>query len=121
LGMSLVLVTGFVGTAMGRCPGVIYIAVSRAGEVVSVNDESVAPADLPARLADLKTSAQAVWYYREQATSDPTDDEWAKMRAVLDAIMATQLPISFSSRADFSDYVDGNGNSQPRPPCEIKH
>jgi hypothetical protein len=102
---------------MAQCPGVIYLAVSKDGSA-SVNGENVNSAHLSVKMKELRSAAREIWYYREHANAEPTEKEWASIRTVLDAMMSTGLPISFSSRADFSDYVDGQGNSHPRPSCE---
>ena len=61
-------------------------------------------------LADLKGTNVVVWYYREGSESDPTDAQFEVLKAIVD----NQLPISLSSKEDFSDYVGADGRSYPR-------
>jgi hypothetical protein len=110
------LVLGCLRPAMAECPNVIYIAVAQSGDV-QVNGNSVVTEGIDAELAKLKPSAQLVVYYRENARTDPTPQEWAKIKAVLDSVMKLRLPISLSSKPDFSDAIDGDGNSHPRATC----
>jgi hypothetical protein len=36
--------------------------------------------------------------------------------AVVELVVKHRLPISMSTKPDFSDYVDGDGTSRPRKP-----
>ena len=66
--------------------------------------------DLQAALARLKDRGGVVWYYRESGESEPH----ANASAVIQAIVAAQLPISLSSEEDFSNVVLPNGTTRPR-------
>jgi len=71
------------------------------------------PATLPeldAALARAKESIGQVWYHRESAGSEAT----ATAKHVIQRITALKLPISLSSKPDFSDWVDAKGVSHPR-------
>jgi hypothetical protein len=50
-------------------------------------------------------------YYRENARSEAGSEAMS----VIDLVVKYGLPISLSSKSDFSDYIDANGQSQPRP------
>ena len=65
-------------------------------------------------LATTATSgpADTVWYYRENPAADPPPNAMA----VLDLVMRSRVPISMSSRPDFSDYIDENGSAHEREP-----
>ncbi len=52
-----------------------------------------------------------VWYHRQNPASEPPPQG----PAVIQMIIKHQLPVSMSSRPDFSDYVDSKGVSRPRP------
>lgn len=116
---------GFIGLVV--LPGLL--AVSLASSMVlgqlSVTTVSVLangtlllngrPANLAAIESEFKTvqsNKGAVWYYRENARSTPS----AEAMAVIELIQKYGLPLSMSSKPDFSDYVDHHGNSQPRKP-----
>ena len=113
--MALTFFSNGASASMMNCPHVIYVSVSAA--TVSVNSEVVAIADIKERLQSLKQSAKYIFYYRENAQSEPTDEEWQRSKQILDAMMSLRLPISLSSKPDFSDSIDGQGNSQPRTAC----
>ncbi len=72
----------------------------------------------PVGLANLKTALERadrandrVLYYREDAAHEPPPET----KEVLDLVIANKLPISLSSKADFSDYADKFGHLHPRP------
>ncbi len=52
-----------------------------------------------------------VWYHPQNPASEPPPQG----PAVIQMIIKHQLPVSMSSRPDFSDYVDSKGVSRPRP------
>ena len=51
-----------------------------------------------------------VWYYRDHPDQDPTEGQMK----VIEAIAENSVPISLSSKPDFSDYIDVHGQSHPR-------
>ena len=59
---------------------------------------------------DLKSNEGAVWYFRDP-DANPDDAGMDVVRLVV----KHGLPISISSQPDFSDYVDSDGVSHPRP------
>jgi hypothetical protein len=65
---------------------------------------------IDAELRRLKTENGEVWYYRENPQAEPHPNAMA----VIQLVMKHQLPISMSTKADFSDYVDQDGRSRPR-------
>ena len=72
------------------------------------------PTSLPAldeELRKLKADNGVVWYHRQDPASEPPPQG----AAVIQMIIKHQLPVSMSSRPDFSDYVDSAGVSRPRP------
>jgi hypothetical protein len=77
-----------------------------------LNDRVTSIAELTAALGTLKKQRGLVWYYRENANAEPT----AQATEVINLIVEYQLPVSMSSKADFADYIDENGQSRPRQP-----
>ena len=65
---------------------------------------------LEAALARVKEANGQVWYYRESAGGQPP----AAAMQVIQRIVALKVPISLSSKPDFSDWVDAKGVSHPR-------
>src|SRR5690242_19254002 len=64
-----------------------------------------------AALEQVKTHQNPqVWYYRETAGAQPPPEAMA----VVQCIVKHKLPISLSSKPDFSDWVDAKGISRPR-------
>jgi hypothetical protein len=78
---------------------------------IFVNDKRVCTiAELKNKLNEIKCLHGAVWYYRENSSHSPHEvaDE------VFGLVMSLEMPISLSTKPDFSDWVDANGNSYPR-------
>lgn len=61
-------------------------------------------------LEKVKLAGGQVWYYRESAGAAPPP----AALAVIQRVVQLKIPISLSSKADFSDWVDGKGASHPR-------
>ena len=66
--------------------------------------------ELDVALKKLKASGGVVWYYRDNPTFEPTPSAMA----VIKLIVENGLPVSMSSKADFSDRIDASGRSVPR-------
>lgn len=88
---------------------VTRIRVSRDGQIWC-DDVRTSLADLGPRLAQLRAAQGVVWYYREEAGDDPAPEAMAVVRMVVEQ----RLPISMSTRADFSDVVQTDGTAVPR-------
>ena len=103
--------------AMTDCPGAIYVVMSKQGDV-QIDRKPVAIADMDRELIRLKPAAHFVMYYRENAGVIPSGRASSNIPVVLNSVMKLRLPITMSSKPDFSDYVDGHGDSYPRMHCE---
>ena len=89
--------------------GAIMITTIASGALL-LNGQPADLASIEAEFKRLQTEKGVVWYYRDNPMSEPSP---AAM-AVVQLVIQYRLPISFSSKPDFSDYVDENGRSQPR-------
>ncbi len=67
-------------------------------------------AQLGARLSQADRSKDQVRYYKE----DQTEASAAKSLEIVKLVIQHKLPVSFSTKPDFSDYVDQFGQSHPR-------
>ena len=75
-------------------------------------DGNPAPfSQLEPALQTLKAANGCVWYYRESASAEPPPEAIQ----ALQLIVHHKLPITFSSKPDFSDFVDLKGVSHIRP------
>lgn len=89
---------------------VAKIAISRAGEI-TLNGREATIDEVRAALAKLSESKGIVWYYREGADEEePHPNAMLVIRAVVDA----KLPVSLSTKPDFSDVVLPDGTTRPR-------
>jgi hypothetical protein len=89
---------------------VARVAVFSSGAVQLDGRPTTVPA-LDAELRKLKSDKGVVWYHRENPASEPPPQG----QAVIQLIIKHQLPVSMSTKPDFSDYVDSQGVSRLRP------
>jgi hypothetical protein len=90
---------------------VARISALSSGQLL-LNGQPVTLQALDRALAELKAQNGVVWYYRENAQAEPP----AGAMQAIQLVVKYKLPISMSTKADFSDYVDPNGVSRPRKP-----
>jgi hypothetical protein len=106
---TLILVALTVPPASGA-EKIARIAVFSSGAVQLDGRPTTLPA-LDAELGKLKADKGMVWYHRENPPGEPPPQG----TAVIQLIIKHQLPVSMSTKPDFSDYVDDKGVSRPRP------
>jgi len=97
-------------SAVGDGLPVARIAVFANG-TIELNGQRIAVAALDQEIKGLAAQSGVVWYYREHALGDPHPNA----TTVIQTIIRHRLPISMSTKPDFSDYVDQDGTSRPRP------
>jgi hypothetical protein len=90
-------------------PAVLKVSVLHSGKLLADGAE-IRLDELDARLSQIKTRNGVVWYYREGAQGEPPPIAMEVMKL----LVKHSLPISLSSKPDFSDTVDEQGNSRPR-------
>lgn len=88
---------------------VIRISVMASGKI-SLDGKQATIAEVKRALERVKAQRRTVWYYREGGKGEPP----AQAIEVFKLIVENKLPISLSTKPDFSDYVDENGASLPR-------
>jgi hypothetical protein len=90
-------------------PPILKISVYQAGALLA-NGTEVSIDKLKSELSDLKAHNGVVWYYREAGQEKPPPIAGE----VISSLIEYQLPISVSSKPDFSDVIDQDGQSRPR-------
>jgi hypothetical protein len=90
-------------------PMILKISVLSSGAVL-LDGKATTMRALEGSLKTAKTRNGQVWYYREAVNSEPSSQAMAVIKLVVD----NKLPISLSTKPDFSDYVDERGQSRPR-------
>jgi hypothetical protein len=75
-----------------------------------LDGHEVTVAQLDARLERADWSRDQVLYYKE----DLEPSSVSRSKEIVQLLIRHKLPISFSKERDFSDYVDGFGQSYPR-------
>lgn len=107
--ITVAAVIGFAFQLMAESPKVLKIAVSADGGVTA-DGRAVSIDALGPILRDLAKSKGEVWYYREAAQAEPHPNALR----VLSLIVDNSLPISLSTKPDYSDVVDDKGRSVQR-------
>ena len=107
--LALVPLTASCSSEAPSGPEVGRVKLTSAGEIF-YDDERVTLPRLEERLRALAQEGGVVMYYRANPAGEPP----AGAQEVFEALMAAGLPISLSSKPDFSDYSDEDGNSRPR-------
>lgn len=79
---------------------------------ITVDGTAIKLDAVPARLQKLKKSDGVVWYYREAGREEPHPNASKLVKAIIEA----RLPISMSSKADFSTVVLPDGSVKSRRP-----
>jgi len=105
-GLVLVAVIGVPASAAER---IARVAVFSSG-AVHLDGRPTTVLALDEELRKLKADNGVVWYHRQNPASEPPPQGMA----VIQLIIKHQLPVSMSTRPDFSDYVDEKGVSRPR-------
>ncbi len=88
---------------------VLKISVLSSNKVL-LNGVEIGLNDLEREFASAKSNSGVVWYYRENPENEPPPVGSKIIKMVID----NRLPISLSTKPDFSDTVDENGVSKPR-------
>jgi hypothetical protein len=88
---------------------ILKVQVFKTGRVRADGAE-ITSADLAKKLYTLKEKRGVVWYYREAASEEPPP----RATEIVKMIIERKLPVSMSTKPDFSDYVDEQGKSRPR-------
>ncbi|MBV8818016.1 MAG: hypothetical protein JO022_06640 [Acidobacteriaceae bacterium] len=81
-----------------------------ASDTILLDGQAVDLEQLNGRLSKADSSQDQVLYYKQDLQRRCS----AHSENILRAVIARRLPISFSTRPDFSDYVDQFGHSHPR-------
>jgi len=88
---------------------VMRISVFKDGRI-SIDGKTLSAEEAEKYIASKENTETMVYYYREAGQEEPHPNAIQIITAVADA----RLPISLSTKPDFSDFVDENGLSQPR-------
>lgn len=88
---------------------VLKISVLKSGEILA-DGNKVSLQDLDSLLATNSQKRGIVWYYRETGQEEPPP----QATQVIQLVITHKRPIRMSTKPDFSDAIDENGNSTPR-------
>ena len=87
----------------------ITISVLSTGKVLLDGKDSTV-AEVRRSLKNASAKSSTVWYYRESGKGEPPP----QAIEVFKIIVESKLPVSLSTKPDFSDYVDEKGQSRLR-------
>lgn len=88
---------------------VIKVSVLSNNEVL-VNGKPVSPSEFIEALSIAQDKQGGIWYFRQNPHKEPPP----VAAKVFSLIRQTGLPVSMSTRSDFSDYIDRQGNIKLR-------
>jgi hypothetical protein len=97
--------------ASAQSQPVVRVSALASGKLL-LNGKSAELTVIETKFQRIKKVQGAVWYYRENPESEPPP----QAMDVIKLVVQYGLPVSMSSKPDFTDYIDGNGRSQPRKP-----
>ena len=87
----------------------VEISVLQSGRILIDGTESSID-QIEQRLAQLKSDGGTVWYYREAGQQEPPPEA----TQIIKMVVENELPISLSSKPDFSDFIGEDGQPRPR-------
>ena len=90
-------------------PVITQVSVLATGQILLDGKEATL-SRVSQALERTRAGQGAVWYYREPGSVEPPREAIE----VFKLLVESKLPISLSTKADFSDYIDEQGRSQPR-------
>ena len=97
------------GAADGPAQPIAKVAVFADGRI-ALGGRTVSLAQLHVALADLGKNHGVVWYYREDAGGEPHPNAMAVIKEIIDA----RLPVSLSTKPDYSTVVGSDGAAHPQ-------
>jgi hypothetical protein len=77
---------------------------------IMIDDRKVAVAELDEQMSSISKTGGTILYYREAADEEPHPNSMK----VIELVVKHQLPISFSSKPDYSDVIGPDGVSRAR-------
>lgn len=90
---------------------ILKLSIFHSGTVI-LDKDTVSINELDSKLAQKKSSNCELWYYKDLSDGGPPKDSILK---ILDVLGRIKIPMSFSSKPDFSDEVNiYTGKSKPR-------
>ena len=87
----------------------LQISVLSSGKVL-LDGKRASISKVSKALAKARSEKDAVWYYRESGKGELP----SQAIEIVKLVVENRLPISLSSKPDFSDYIDDEGHSRPR-------
>jgi hypothetical protein len=105
----VVLAVMGLGIQVAAAMETIQVQSLRSG-VIKVNGKPVTLIGLSEALEQIKSKMGSVLYYREGPDQKPTEHQTETFKAIVSA----GVPLSMSSKPDFSDFIGPDGVSQPR-------
>jgi hypothetical protein len=95
----------------GRSPKdfALRISVLSSGKIL-LDGKKATVSEVKKALTRANSEKGAVWYYRESGKGEPP----VEAIEIFKFMVESKLPISLSTKPDFSDYIDDQGQSHPR-------
>jgi hypothetical protein len=85
------------------------LSVLSSGRIL-VNGRTASAADVAQALEQTKARRGSVWFYRESTGAEPPSEAVVVFKMIVDH----KVPVSLSTKPDFSDFVDEQGRAEPK-------
>ena len=85
------------------------LSVLSSGRIL-VNGRAASAAEVAQALEQTKAKRGSVWFYRESAGVEPASEAVEVFKMIVDH----KVPVSLSTKPDFSDFVDEQGIAHPK-------
>jgi hypothetical protein len=99
----------FVGDRRPARDSALQISLLSSGKIL-LDGKRASVSKVRKALAKARSEKDAVWYYRESSNGELP----SQAIEIVKLVVENRLPISLSSKPDFSDYIDDEGHSRPR-------
>ena len=106
--MSCSRQSGPADSALDSSPS-LKVSVLKNGKILADGKETTL-SDLDRAFTELKQIGGTVWYYREAGQEEPPPQAMEVIKLVADK----SLPVTLSSKPDFSDFIGEDGQSHQR-------
>ena len=107
--IALLSVLAAIFSSFAQAQKVIHLSALADGRLL-LDGKAITLPELDRAFKKLKEENGVVLYYRENGQQEPTPQAMSAIKLLIEHA----LPVSLSSKADFSDHVDASGKSNPR-------
>lgn len=109
IGALFLSCSNYAADRLSSSESVLRISVLGSGRIL-LDGKKTTVSGVKQALEKAKSTKSTVWYYRESGKDQPP----SQAIEIFKLAVESRLPIGLSSKSDFSDYIDDEGQSRPR-------